>query len=68
MEALKADYIAQHQNYNSSDSEDNEDDLIDVVGGTDESSGSLRLDCNSMRNTSKTNNTFSIERILCKNS
>lgn len=82
LEALKADYIAQHrgQFLNSSDSEDN-DDPIDVVGGTEESD-----DCNSLqrldylndnnkidsgslnsKSTSKTN-IFSIERILCEKS
>jgi homeobox protein Unc-4 len=82
LEALKADYVAQHrgQFLNSSDSEDN-DDPIDVVGGTEESDdcGSLqRLDYLNDNNknesgsldfkgTSKTN-IFSIERILCGDS
>lgn len=72
LEALKADYIAQHrgQHLNSSDSEE-EDDPIDVVGGTDDCSNSQQQldDFNSnFRNGNSTKtNTFSIERILCKN-
>lgn len=77
LEALKADYIAHHrgQFLNSSDSEDN-DDPIDVVGGTEELSDCRtlsRLDCLNDNNKSdsgslKSKNIFSIERILCRNS
>lgn len=82
LEALRADYIAQRrwQFLNSSDSKDN-DDPIDVVGGTEESNecNSLqRLDGSNdnnkidsgslnLKSTSKSN-IFSIERILRKSS
>lgn len=72
MEALRADYIAQHygSNHCISDSED-EDDAIDVVGGTDATDEQRQIDCidynKNSKNISKTN-FFSIERILCKSS
>lgn len=80
LEALKAEYISQHrgaQNYNSSSDDNDEDDPIDVVGGTTDESTDChslqqRLDCSNDNNLSNrmksTNNIFSIERILCKNS
>ncbi|XP_070493462.1 homeobox protein unc-4-like [Chironomus tepperi] len=74
IEALRADFIAQHygQNYNTSDSDDNDEDSIDVVGdvinATDDDS-QRQIDCidfnkNSTIITKK--NFFSIEQILCK--
>ena len=75
IEALRADYIAQHygQNYSTSDSDDNDEDPIDVVGGTDltDEDTQRQIDCldynKKSKNISKTN-FFSIERILCKSS
>lgn len=78
LEALKADYIAQHRGqFLSSDSEDN-DDPIDVVG-TEKSNECNSLQCLDFSNDNKTDsgsfdsnftskNIFRIERILSKNS
>lgn len=59
IERLKADYIAQHrgQNFNSSDSSDDDEDPIDVVGVPDDSHEILaKL------------NPFSIDNLLFKRS
>lgn len=73
MEALKTDYVAQHygQNYNTSDSDDNDEDPIDVVGDATDVDSQRQIDCIDYNKTSKNfskTNFFSIERILCKSS
>lgn len=76
IEALRADYIAQHygQNYNTSDSDDNDEDPIDVVGDSTNvayEDSQRQIDCIDYNKNPKSfskSNFFSIERILCKSS
>ncbi|CRL04492.1 CLUMA_CG017573, isoform A [Clunio marinus] len=79
-DTLKADYIAQHrgQNYNTSESEDDEEDPIDVVGDIDDklTSSNQTLNKNTRDDENNENNViktpqiqpFSIDYLLLKDS
>jgi len=85
VEALKTEYLSQHRNQypgSESESDENEDDQIDVVGGADEydtedSSQPARGEsndllsynsiCDDVAQQSLRPNPFSIESLLCKN-
>lgn len=86
VEALRNEYLTQHRNQypgSSSESDENEDDQIDVVGGADEYDTedssqlargestdnllSYNSNCEDVAKQSLRPNPFSIESLLCKN-
>lgn len=65
MEALKADYIAQHRGHFNSSDDSEDEDPIDVVGDdTNDESSKTSLDDEFIQRNSSKSNPFSIDSLL----